>query len=142
LADGRVVVGETVEPGLGRIQTHGSPDAGICSSGNGRGGRAHHATSRRPWIWYGWSLAPAPTRLVREAPMSTSALQPSPARTAAQPAPLRPLATRDVWVAWWPLAVSWIFMGLELPAISAAMARMPLPTVSLAAYGGVVFPVS
>jgi hypothetical protein len=53
-----------------------------------------------------------------------------------------PVTTGDVWIAWWPLALSWIFMGLELPAVSAAMARMPLATVSLAAYGGVVFPVA
>lgn len=33
-------------------------------------------------------------------------------------------------------------MGLELPAVSAGMARMPFPTVSLAAYGGVVFPLA
>lgn len=31
-------------------------------------------------------------------------------------------------------------MGLELPAVSAFMARLPQATVSLAAYGGVVFP--
>jgi hypothetical protein len=31
-------------------------------------------------------------------------------------------------------------MGLELPVVSAVMARLPLPEVSLAAYGGVVFP--
>jgi len=63
--------------------------------------------------------------------------------TAPAPAAV-PVTTRpfDVWLAWWPLALSWIFMGLELPAVSAAMARMPLATVSLAAYGGVVFPVA
>jgi len=33
-------------------------------------------------------------------------------------------------------------MGLELPAVSAVMARLPHATVSLAAYGGVVFPLS
>jgi hypothetical protein len=33
-------------------------------------------------------------------------------------------------------------MGLELPAVSAVMARLADPTVSLAAYGGVVFPIS
>ena len=33
-------------------------------------------------------------------------------------------------------------MGLELPVVSAAMARMPHATVSLAAYGGVVFPLA
>jgi len=67
------------------------------------------------------------------------------AEDALAPAPATvPMTTRpwDVWLAWWPLALSWIFMGLELPAVSAAMARMPLATVSLAAYGGVVFPVA
>jgi hypothetical protein len=43
---------------------------------------------------------------------------------------------------WLPLAGSWILMGLELPLVSAAMARMPHATVSLAAYGGVVFPLA
>jgi hypothetical protein len=33
-------------------------------------------------------------------------------------------------------------MGLELPVVSAVMARLPHATVSLAAYGGVVFPLS
>lgn len=33
-------------------------------------------------------------------------------------------------------------MGLELPAISAAMARLPDAEINLAAYGGIVFPIS
>jgi hypothetical protein len=33
-------------------------------------------------------------------------------------------------------------MGLELPAVAAVMARLPHATVSLAAYGGVVFPLA
>lgn len=33
-------------------------------------------------------------------------------------------------------------MGVELPVVSAVMARLPHATVSLAAYGGVVFPVA
>ncbi|MEO5987752.1 MAG: hypothetical protein ABIU54_00155 [Candidatus Eisenbacteria bacterium] len=33
-------------------------------------------------------------------------------------------------------------MGLELPAVSAVMARLPDPKLSLAAYGGVVFPMA
>lgn len=49
---------------------------------------------------------------------------------------------REVFEAWWPLAASWLLMGFELPAVSAVMARLPDPTVSLAAYGGVVFPLS
>jgi hypothetical protein len=53
-----------------------------------------------------------------------------------------PLTARDVYQAWWPLATSWLMMGLELPAVSAIMARLPDPTVSLAAYGGVVFPIA
>lgn len=43
---------------------------------------------------------------------------------------------------WWPLAASWAFMGIELPLVSAVMARLADPEVHLAAYGGFVFPVS
>jgi hypothetical protein len=52
------------------------------------------------------------------------------------------LTTRDVLRTWWPLAASWMLMGFELPAISAVMARLPDPELSLAAYGGVVFPIA
>ena len=43
---------------------------------------------------------------------------------------------------WWPLAASWMLMSLELPAVSAIIARLPYPTINLAAYGGIVFPIS
>src|SRR5260221_5092060 len=86
---------------------------------------------------------------VRARPPSTPsgiAMPPLLAEDPTAPAPAAPAAatTRpfDVWFAWWPLALSWIFMGLELPAVSAAMARMPLATVSLAAYGGGVVPLA
>ena len=49
---------------------------------------------------------------------------------------------RRVLRSWWPLAGSWILMALELPAISAIMARLAEPTISLAAYGGIVFPLA
>ena len=49
---------------------------------------------------------------------------------------------RTVFATWWPLAVSWLLMGLELPAISAGLARLPDPKIHLAAYGGVVFPIA
>jgi hypothetical protein len=64
--------------------------------------------------------------------------------TLSPPAPghARPLAVRDVVATWLPLAGSWVLMGLELPAVSAVMARLPHATVSLAAYGGVVFPLA
>jgi hypothetical protein len=55
---------------------------------------------------------------------------------------LAPLRIRAVFEAWWPLAASWLLMGFELPLVSAMMARMADPTLSLAAYGGVVFPVA
>ena len=61
----------------------------------------------------------------------------------AAPDPARsPLTMRDVLLGWAPLAGSWLLMGVELPAVSAVMARLPHATVSLAAYGGVVFPMS
>jgi len=43
---------------------------------------------------------------------------------------------------WWPLAASWLLMGLEGPAISAVIARLANPEINLAAYGGVVFPLA
>ena len=43
---------------------------------------------------------------------------------------------------WWPLAASWLLMGMEVPALSAVIARLPDPEINLAAYGGVVFPLA
>ena len=43
---------------------------------------------------------------------------------------------------WWPLAASWLLMGIEMPFIAAVLGRLPDAEVQLAAYGGVVFPVS
>jgi hypothetical protein len=43
---------------------------------------------------------------------------------------------------WWPLAASWLLMGVEVPALSAIIARLANPEVNLAAYGGVVYPLS
>lgn len=53
-----------------------------------------------------------------------------------------PVTLRIVYSAWWPLATSWLLMGLEVPLVSAVMARLRDPVVSLAAYGGVVFPLA
>ena len=52
------------------------------------------------------------------------------------------LETRRIFQTWWPLAFSWLLMGFELPAVSAVMARLAEPQISLAAYGGVVFPLA
>ncbi|HLU82069.1 MAG TPA: hypothetical protein VKZ43_01595 [Trueperaceae bacterium] len=43
---------------------------------------------------------------------------------------------------WLPLATSWLVMGLELPIVSAVMARLADPEINLAAYGGVTMPVA
>jgi hypothetical protein len=73
---------------------------------------------------------------------TASTLEPAaPAALPPAPAAGTPDA-RTVFATWWPLAASWLFMGLELPAVSAALARLPDPTVSLAAYGGVIFPLA
>jgi hypothetical protein len=52
------------------------------------------------------------------------------------------LSIRRVFQTWWPLAASWILMGAELPALAAVIARLAEPEISLAAYGGVVFPLA
>ncbi len=41
---------------------------------------------------------------------------------------------------WWPLSLSWLLMGIEMPALSAVMARLPHAEINLAAYGGIVYP--
>jgi len=48
----------------------------------------------------------------------------------------------EIATTWWPLAASWLLMALELPAISAVMARLLNPKINLAAYGGIVFPLA
>ncbi len=43
---------------------------------------------------------------------------------------------------WWPLAASWLLMGFEGPAVASVVARMADPKINLAAWGGIVFPLS
>ena len=52
------------------------------------------------------------------------------------------LTFRRILKTWWPLAVSWILMGLEGPLVSLFVARLANPEIHLAAYGGVVFPLA
>lgn len=56
--------------------------------------------------------------------------------------PVPPPSQRDIFGRWFPLAASWLVMGIELPLVGAVMARMADPTIHLAAYGGVVFPLA
>jgi hypothetical protein len=56
--------------------------------------------------------------------------------------PFATLTTKRVFGTWWPLAMSWLLMGVELPALSAVVARLSNPEINLAAYGGVVFPLA
>lgn len=56
--------------------------------------------------------------------------------------PPPPVPTRRVLKRWWPLAASWMLMAVELPSVSAVIARLVNPEVNLAAYGGVVFPLA
>ena len=54
----------------------------------------------------------------------------------------KPITTREVFTAWWPLAASWLLMGAEMSLVSAAVARLPDAKFNLAAFGGIVFPLS
>lgn len=55
---------------------------------------------------------------------------------------LNQMSLRTIFNTWWPLAASWALMGLELPLISAIIARLENPEINLAAYGGIVFPLA
>jgi len=52
------------------------------------------------------------------------------------------LSLRQVFSTWWPLAASWALMAIELPIVSAAIARLADPKVHLAALGGIVYPIA
>ncbi len=52
------------------------------------------------------------------------------------------LTQRRILALWWPLAASWLLMGIELPLFTACVARMREPEVNLAAYGSLVFPIA
>lgn len=52
------------------------------------------------------------------------------------------LPMRRIFNTWWPLAASWLLMGIENPLVTAFIARLPEPKINLAAFGGVVFPLS
>ncbi len=53
-----------------------------------------------------------------------------------------PVSLPHIAQIWWPLAVSWLLMTVEGPAHSAIVARLPNPEINLAAWGGIVFPIS
>ena len=57
-------------------------------------------------------------------------------------APTHPLDMSGIFRSWWPLALSWLLMGIELPMIAGVVARLPDQEIQLAAFGGVVFPLS
>ena len=52
------------------------------------------------------------------------------------------LSMRCIVSTWWPLALSWLLIAAEGPSLSAVVARLPNPEVNLAAFGGVVYPLS
>ncbi len=52
------------------------------------------------------------------------------------------VSLKTIFTTWWPLALSWLLMGFELPALSAVVARLENPEINLAAYGGIVFPIA
>lgn len=53
-----------------------------------------------------------------------------------------PIMMADVTRAWWPLALSWMMMALEIPTLGAVIARLADPQINLAAFGGIVFPLA
>ncbi len=49
---------------------------------------------------------------------------------------------KQIFQSWWPMAMSWLFMALEWPMVSAIIARLENPEFNLAALGGVAFPIA
>jgi len=59
--------------------------------------------------------------------------------TGSKPAPV---PMHRVLQTWWPLALSWLLMAAESPAIGAVVARLAEPEINLAAFGGLVWPLA
>ena len=53
-----------------------------------------------------------------------------------------PVSIHRIFKVWIPLAASWLLMGMELPILSAVVARLVEPEINLAAYGGIVYPLA
>ena len=49
---------------------------------------------------------------------------------------------KKIFSTWLPLAASWLLMGVEMPFITAVIARLENPEISLATHGGIVFPLA
>lgn len=52
------------------------------------------------------------------------------------------VTTRRITQLWWPLALSWLLMAVELPIVTAVIARLPAEEPNLAALGTLVYPIS
>jgi hypothetical protein len=52
------------------------------------------------------------------------------------------LTYKTIFKTWWPLAISWLLMAVEFPFMSAIIARLPNAEINLAAYGGIIFPIT
>ncbi|MCA8956749.1 MAG: hypothetical protein KDC87_11800 [Planctomycetes bacterium] len=60
----------------------------------------------------------------------------------ADPAGAPGLAMRRIVACWWPLAMSWLMMGAEMPMVAAVIGRLPSEEPNLAALAAIVYPVS
>ncbi|MHC1771043.1 MAG: hypothetical protein AB9907_04775 [Flexilinea sp.] len=49
---------------------------------------------------------------------------------------------RKVFNIFWPLAISWLFMAVDNPSVSAIISRMYNPEICLAAHGGIAYPIA
>jgi len=84
-------------------------------------------------------IADSPHRTVSS---SRTISEPAPAPAAAGAQAADPVTTGQVLRLWWPLAASWLLMGVETPLFAAVVVRMPIGETSLAAYGSLVLPVA
>ncbi|MBE9507167.1 MAG: hypothetical protein IMY86_03890, partial [Chloroflexi bacterium] len=49
---------------------------------------------------------------------------------------------RRIMRTWWPLAASWLLMATEGPMMNGVVARLAAPKITLAAWGGLVWPLA
>ena len=54
----------------------------------------------------------------------------------------KPITLKSIFDLWAPLAGSWFLMGVETPMLTAFVARMAAPEITLAAWGSLIYPIS
>jgi progressive ankylosis protein len=79
---------------------------------------------------------------LRQLPNTPAVAPASYSMPASSPSALASVTLGRVFRLWFPLAASWLLMGVELPLFTIFIARLEAPQINLAAYGSLAFAIA